>query len=129
MPDNLTMNEQLQAQLSQILAQIMVSVGEVKDFSMKELPDIAQQYIAYGIWTSAIYTAICAIIIIICLIIGYKIHIYASKHNENYYFGLMILLAPLLFSVIGLFDNLHSLILALTAPKIWFILEIKNLLS
>jgi hypothetical protein len=129
MPDNLTMNAQLQAQLSQILAQIMVSVGEVKDFSMKELPDIAQQYITYGIWTSAIYTAICAIIIIACLIIGYKIHLYASKYNEDYYVSLMILLAPLLFSVMGLFDNIHNLIMVLTAPKVWFILEIKNLLS
>jgi hypothetical protein len=129
MPDNITMNAQLQEQLSQILAQIMVSVGEVKDFSMKELPDIAQQYITYGIWTSAIYTAICAIIIIACLIIGYKIHLYASEHGEEYYFGFFILMAPLIFSVMGLFDNLHSLILALTAPKIWFILEVKNLLS
>lgn len=52
------MNDQLQAQLSQILAQIMVSVGEVKDFSVAQLPDIAQQYITYGIWKVGITSVV-----------------------------------------------------------------------
>jgi hypothetical protein len=52
------MNEQLQAQLSQVLAQIMVSVGEVKNFSVAQLPDIVQQYIQYGIYSSILYSAI-----------------------------------------------------------------------
>lgn len=46
------MDDELQSQLPQILNQITTSVGEVKDFSVAQLPDIAQQYIFYGLWSS-----------------------------------------------------------------------------
>ena len=39
------MNDELQSQLAQILNQITTSISEAKDFSVSQLPDIAQQYI------------------------------------------------------------------------------------
>ena len=127
------MNAQLQAQLSQIIAQIMLSVGEVKDFSIKELPDIAQQYITYGIWSSAIYTAIFAIISIIALIFAYKIYRYAREGLDQDSVPILatlsvVILIVILSASVGFATYLHNLILVLTAPKVWFILEIKNLL-
>jgi hypothetical protein len=123
------MNAQLQAQLSQVIAQIMLSVGEVKDFSIKELPDIAQQYITYGIWSSAISTAIFATIIIIALIFAYKIYRYARNIDDEFYPVLILPGLVILFASAPFLVNLRNLILVLTAPKVWFILEIKNLLS
>jgi len=123
------MNDQLQAQLSQVLAQIMVSVGEVKDFSVSELPDIAQQYITYGIWKSGI-TSVILFVAIIASVFVMKSGIKDLKNNEE--IGIPKVMFSGFFGVIfGCFfiDNLHSFILVMTAPKVWFILEVKNLIS
>jgi hypothetical protein len=121
------MNEKLQAQISQILAQIMVSVGEVKDFSMSQLPDIAQQYLTYGLWSTVFYVAISLVVLIVSVIAWYKIWKYVPHDSDDILF-LMIPSVSLVVSITGLFNNLHQLILILTAPKVWFLLEIKNIL-
>lgn len=122
------MNDQLQAQISQILAQIMVSVGEVKDFSVQQLPDIAQQYINYGIWTSGIYSVICFIISVAIIILGYKC-LKRAQDDDDYIPAFMIPFFLGVLSIAAFFHNLHNFILVMTAPKVWFILELKNLLS
>ena len=127
------MNDELQSQLSQILNQITTSVGEVKDFSVAQLPDIAQQYIRYGLWSSAfgaIASGVAALVMLaLCL------HFYRGGSNTDFryrddwfmgvaFFGSFSII-PLMF-VIG---EVRNLILITTAPKVWFILEIKNLIS
>lgn len=126
------MNQQLQAQLSQILAQIMVSVSDVKDFSVQQLPDIAQQYVTYGIWSNILYCVILATVIFLCLILGRGMLKWVAKNRTSYDDPSVILIIPfviLIISSLVFFVKLHELILVLTAPKVWFILEIKNLLS
>jgi hypothetical protein len=123
------MNDQLQAQLAQILAQIMVSVGEVKDFSVAQLPDIAQQYITYGIWNTGISSVILFFVVIASIFVG-KSGIKDLKNNYEVGIPKTMLSSVLgLFSAIGFIHNLNSFILVMTAPKVWFILEVKNLLS
>lgn len=124
------MNDQLQAQLSQVLAQIMVSVGEVKDFSVSNLPDIAQQYITYGIWKTGITSVILFIVSILPIFIV-KSGVKDLRNNDDG-IGMPKVLCSIpvaIISVVGLIENLHSFILVMTAPKVWFILEVKNLLS
>ena len=122
------MNEQLQAQITQILASIMTSVGEVKDFSVSQLPDIAQQYINYGIWSSSFYAAIYVIVLIVCFLVGRKIIALMQRDEE-----MLLLMAPVIvvafFTAFALLDSIHNLILVLTAPKVWFLLELKELIS
>ena len=125
------MNEELQKQLAQVISSIATSVGEVKDFSVAQLPDIAQQYINYGIVSSAAWVVLCAIIAVISikfLTLSFK------KLNEPYDNDVYIAFAVFSFfgiilSTIFFLDNLHDLILVLTAPKIWFILQIKELFA
>lgn len=125
------MNEELQKQLAQVISSIVTSVGEVKDFSVAQLPDIAQQYINYGIVNSAFWVVLCAIIAVVSI----KILIFSVKKiNESYKNDAYIPVT--FFSFIGtafstmiFFVNLHNLILVLTAPKVWFILQIKELLA
>ena len=122
------MNEQLQAQLTQVLSAIMTSVGEVKDFSVAQLPDIAQQYITYGIVMSSVWVVVSLIVSIILLTIIYKMF----RRWDGYSEWIMFVSFPIVFTVgtvTAFFANLHNLILVLTAPKVWFILEIKNLIS
>ena len=122
------MSEQLQAQLSQVLSAIMTSVGEVKDFSVAQLPDIAQQYITYGIVMNSVWVVANLITTIVLLTIIYKM--YRIWNGEDDWIMLcMIPIALTVATVATFFANLHNLILVLTAPKVWFILEIKNLIS
>lgn len=122
------MNEELQKQLAQVISSIVTSVGEVKDFSVAQLPDIAQQYINYGIVSSAVWVVLCTIIAAVSI----KVLIFSFKKlNEPYDNGAYIAVAIFSFFVSTIFFlvNLHDLILVLTAPKVWFILKIKELLA
>ena len=42
------MNEELQKQLANVIGGITQAVGKGADFALSQLPDIAQQYVAYG---------------------------------------------------------------------------------
>jgi hypothetical protein len=124
------MNDQLQAQITTILTQIPTSIGELKDYSVEQLPDIVQQYITYGIWINSIYVGISLVFLIICSIAVYKGLRNLAKWSEE----LIVICVGLgwgvgLISMFAFFDNLHDLILVTTAPKVWFILELKNLIS
>jgi len=124
------MDSQLQAQITTILAQIATSIGELKDYSVEQLPDIAQQYITYGIWINSIYVGISFVFLIISSIVAYKAFRNLGKWCDEYVvlyavFGCVVGIA----SMVIFSDKLHDLILVTTAPKVWFILELKNLIS
>lgn len=124
------MDYQLQAQVTTILTQIATSVGELKDYSVEQLPEIAQQYITYGIWSSSIYMGIYFISLIICSILFYKgIRNFNKWSVEATAFSIGFGGPSGFISICMFFDNLHKLILVTTAPKVWFILELKNLIS
>ena len=124
------MNDQLQAQITQILSQIMVSVGEVKDFSVAQLPDIAQQYITYGLWSTVFYIVFSALALIVCIGLGWGIVRHSIKTGNDENLPAVIFPASLgIVSITALLVNIHNLILIMNAPKVWFLLELKNLLS
>lgn len=106
----------------------MTSVGEVKDFSVAQLPDIAQQYITYGIVINSVWVVANLITMVVSLTITYKMFRRWNGNGEWIVYS-FIPIAFALVSAATFVGNLHSLILVLTAPKVWFILEIKNLIS
>ena len=124
------MDSQLQAQVTTILTQIATSVGELKDYSVEQLPDIAQQYITYGIWSSSIYLGTSIVSLIICSILLNKAIRNFNKWDAEVVGALLgSSLAIGVISICTFFDHLHKFILVTTAPKVWFILELKNLIS
>jgi hypothetical protein len=129
------MNEQLQAQLAEILKQMLVAVNATKDFSMKELPDIAVQYVRYGFWSNllgAVISGACIIALIFCIkrLVGWTIENLDKEDDTAGIVGTTILAAITVYTFCGKFyPSVESLILNIAAPKVWLILEIKNLLS
>lgn len=137
------MNKELQSQLVNILGQISTSVAEAKDFTVSQLPDVAQQYITYGIWRNSVGLLI-TLLIFIGFCIGLKLCIrtivsLAKKDlplNENEE-GILVVSATggvvftlgCIISAFTLWGKLEIFILVITAPKVWFILELKNLIS
>lgn len=64
------METELQNQIASILAIISNSVQEVKDFTVSQLPDIAQQYITYGIWNGVFSVLFFSVIFVLLAIIA-----------------------------------------------------------
>ena len=131
------MNEELQSQLSQILNQITTSIGEAKDFSVSQLPDVAQQYIAYGVRVHLFQAIISAVVFL--LLLKFSLSLYKKSeetkkdgifsYSGDYIIGSFFVGLFSILSLSNLMSNVHDLILITSAPKVWFILEIKNLIS
>lgn len=124
------MNDQLQTQVTTILKQFSDGISTVGDVAIKELPDIAQQYVTYGFVKGILGVTVSGafLIAMICTAI-WGIKELRKTGNDGY-------LAPIIFSSIFAFFtfinlslNVENLILNITAPKLWLLLEIKNLIS
>ena len=124
------MNEQLQSQLAEILKQMSVAITATKDISLRELPDIARQYIVYGFFTNLLSVIISGTFIIVLIVAGVMLVKYVRRTEDSDAFFAFIPLSIIGFPSIGVFVCvLNNLILNITAPKVWLILEIKNILS
>lgn len=131
------MGKQLQLQLAEILKQIATTVSDVKDFSVAQLPDVAQQYIHYGFFTGILWIVIAIAILVIC-VIGivasfYGIHKLDNRGDFDAIGFVMGCSLFLLFIILGSLISLHfaiqNLILNVTAPKVWLILELRKLIQ
>ena len=124
------MNDQLQSQLAEILKQMSVAITATKDISLRELPDIARQYIAYGFFTNLLSVIISGAFIIALIVAGVMLDKYIQRTEDEEAFSGFIPLGFIGFLSILIFGwKLNNLILNITAPKVWLILEIKNILS
>ena len=130
------MNEQLQAQLAEILKQMLVAVNATKDFSMKELPDIAVQYVRYGFWSNllgAVISGAFIIALIFCIkrLVGWTLENWDNPEESAIGFvcSLCMVIVGFITFCGKFYPSVESLILNIAAPKVWLILEIKNLLS
>lgn len=129
------METELQSQLSKILEIVLDSLQDVKDFSVNQLPDVAQQYITYGIWTSVFSVVFVFAISVVLAIINYKFfkhaqYLYTNNRNNGGFFivALISFIMALIFLPL-LYENISKLVLVLTAPKVWLLVELKQLIS
>jgi hypothetical protein len=124
------MNDLVQAQAGEILKQISTAIQTTGDFAQKELPDIAQQYIVYGRFSGIMAVTIGAAFMIACIVVAIGIWRH-SVEIEDSEFNACLIAPGLLFSFAGVVTviNAQNLLLNIFAPKVWLILEIKNLFS
>ncbi len=119
------MKEQLKNQLSEILNQIAISVKDNADFTFTQLPDIAKSYVTFGTFSIifAIVILFSIAVLFTKLIIDHCKCVQVIESND-------IVIAIIFFLVIGipLYLKINELILILTAPKVWFLIQIKSLL-
>ena len=53
------MNEELQSKLVEVLTGISEGVAQAKDFAVEQLPDVAQQYIMFGmVWETTAFVVL-----------------------------------------------------------------------
>jgi len=131
------METELQNQIAEILGLVISSVQEVKDFSVSQLPDIAQQYITYGIWNGVFSVVFVGVISIVLAIIAYRSFKHAEyiKKNVQYESGFEFMAITALIAFIELFliqvlyAHISKLVFVFSAPKVWLLVELKNLMG
>lgn len=117
------MKEELQGKLLEILTSIQTATGKAADFAMAELPDIAQQYIAYGrvfetVWTVFFFTAMCVFVALVIFLIK------KDEHEAAIIPGALFFVSAILF-----LGSLKDTVMVWFAPKVWLLKEIGNLLK
>lgn len=130
------MKEELQRQLAQIIAAIHGQASSTGDFWVERLPSVAQQYIAYG--------RAQAVIDIVMPVLGLLLAAWLIK-QERMHFGAPLdikskgaLISVLIntvaaslgtYSVIMFVNATHAAALVWSAPKVWLLRELANMLK
>jgi len=124
------MNDLVQAQAGEILKQISTAIQTTGDFAQKELPDIAQQYIVYGRFSGIMAVTIGVAFMIAGIVVAFSIWRHSVKIQDFEFNIFLFLPGMLLFFAFAItVGNAQKLLLNIFAPKVWLILEIKNLFS
>lgn len=111
-----------------ILESIAEATKSGAEFAKEQLPDIAQQYITWGIVDAAVGVIIYGVLTSIFAWGSYKIFF-----NDDYDEFLRFIIALIgscatAICLVSFFTNLSNLILVTVAPKVWLIKNIVTLL-
>ena len=129
------MKDELQLKLVEILTAIQSAVGKSADFALEQLPDIAQQYVLYGmVWHTASVLWWLALLVSsawVALRFGYlsrKVDGSGDWTEGRVFAALFGTAATVITSYIFLWE-LRSAMLVWFAPKVWLLKEVARLLQ
>lgn len=121
------MNETLQGKLVEILTSVQTATKAAGDFTLTQLPDIAQSYIMYG---RAVHTMwfLVGMTTLTLIVVNWK-RIWDTINSSDHpgeFIGLMF------GTVIGgamTLINVSPMLLVWFAPKVWLLLELSRLMG
>lgn len=129
------MNDELQNKLAEVLGGIAEGVTQAKDFAVEQLPDVAQQYIMFGmVWETAAFVMLAAAtgLFTWMFLHGWKL---ASDDESSYkdadrgqimmIFGSISGLATVVFCLV----QLKAVLLVWFAPKLYLLQGIAGLVK
>lgn len=129
------MNDELSGKLTEILGAMQTAVGQAKDFTLSQLPDVVQSYVIYGRVWSIVSIVLLIGFIVACVMIGRWLY----KNPWRGDFGeargisnmaLMIVSGVMIFiSSMILIGALKGAALVWFAPKVWLMMELGKLIA
>jgi len=148
------MQDELQSKLVEILASMQSTIGAAKDFTLAQLPDIAQSYLIYGRASATVYFLLAvalALAGVFCIRHGRKLErdgdvayelakavrdsaqsytssVYRHAYGDGDPFtlpGVVFVVAGCLFTLAAL----QPLLLVWLAPKVWLLKELASLIK
>jgi len=130
------MNEQLQSKLVEILAGIQSATKAAGDFALEQLPDIAQQYVAYGRMSATAHLIVFSVLVAAALYVFLaKGLLNKTEKNEYGHWKDGRMAASLgggfisfLLGGIAL-TQVNNFLLVWFAPKVWLLKEIASLIK
>lgn len=129
------MNEQLQGKLVEILAGIQAATKAAGDFALEQLPDIAQQYVAYGRVFGTLESLACLSLLILLAVVTCKFGYFSKAPDEYGFWPTPRMVAAfggtlgLILSFILTMASFQGTLLVWIAPKVWLLKEIAGLLK
>lgn len=134
------MEDELQGKLVEILASIQSATGKAADFTMGQLPDIAQQYVAYGMVLHTTQLAISVAIFAFGVVLATRFGFMNTKavHRGGFQDGdwhggrVVAAIAGSISALVGLIATINttqSAALVWFAPKVWLIKELAQLVK
>ena len=129
------MNEELQSKLVEVLTGISEGVAQAKDFAVEQLPDVAQQYIMFGmVWETTAFVILTLLMLPSLRLawVGFKTMtaINADYCDENKGFTFLLLggIASLFLGFMAMVQ-LKALLLVWFAPKLYLLQGIAELVK
>jgi hypothetical protein len=129
------MNDELQSKLAEVLGGIADGVSQAKDFAVEQLPDVAQQYIMFGmVWETA---ALVVSVIVFALSVWLtawavkKMMDDGTSYQQEYAAivgGVMGGFGVFVFGITSI-AQLHPFLLVWFAPKLYLLQGIAGLLK
>jgi hypothetical protein len=129
----------LQNKLVEILTSIQGAVGEAKDFTIQQLPDVAQQYITYGTVYHTGMSLFSALIMLVSCYAVYKMITWKDGVIRGGYdhgdwlpvrTGVFTFSGIIAFvSGLSFFAGIKETMIVLFAPKVWLLMEIAKLVK
>jgi len=129
------MNDELQSKLVEVLTGISEGVAQAKDFAIEQLPDVAQQYIMFGmVWETALLgILVAASMLCVCgLVWGVKKTLdEASTYTEEQAGFFVALISGCALAFAGSFAvaQLKPFLLVWFAPKLYLLQGIAGLVK
>lgn len=134
------MNEELQHKLTEILSAIQSATGKAADFTLSQLPDIAQSYVSYARTTATIdaivWSSIFGCALYVSIVKGFKNVEAVEKDgwSKGEWLAERILAAGVgamtaVVSAACAFGAISHAALVWIAPKVWLLKELGNLVK
>jgi hypothetical protein len=119
------MNEELQSRITDILTALQNATSKAADFAGEQLPDTAQSYIMYGRVSATVWLALSiAALWVIWRRVAPKVEKDADA-GAGLLIGCALSIAP---SVVFI-EGLQRAMMAWCAPKVWLLLQIKDMIK
>jgi hypothetical protein len=123
------MNDELQSKLVEVLTGISEGVSQAKDFAIEQLPDVAQQYIMFGmVWETSLLALYAAFIALIVFGL-WKLWRSDAADVETVAFSTIFGGGTLILLLIAFVIQLKPVLLVWFAPKLYLLQGIAGLVK
>jgi hypothetical protein len=129
------MNDQLQAQLASILANIQTATGRASDFAVGQLPDIVQQYLTYGRISSLSLSLMSGGALAASLFVAIRHGCFGTQEGSfghwaaSRFFCCAGGFITSIFLGLSFLLNIQTALLVWIAPKVWLLQSFSSLLK
>ena len=129
------MNDELQNKLAEVLGGIAEGVTQAKDFAVEQLPDVAQQYIMFGmVWETAAFAMLVAATVVCGWMVlrGWRLTSDKEASYSDQDRGQMLMIfgsIPGVFTVVASIVQLKAVLLVWFAPKLYLLQGIAGLVK
>ena len=125
------MNDELQSKLAEVLGGIADGVSQAKDFAVEQLPDVAQQYIMFGmVWQTVAFLVSLAVFVAFCMLLFFIIK--KRSDLDEVIVGLgggLTVVIAIPFSLVVVMETMKNMLMVWFAPKLYLLQGIAGLLK